>query len=262
MSLETQVKMKLSKLYLLAISFAALAVSSAGTASAADYCSKDGQRILLYVDRTTTYDEPDVENFVSGVEVIFSSLKIGDELIVHTIEDSYAQSQQIFKGCYPGCPDNGFLDNLISGCSSVRARADKNSFQVRLVQGVKALLREKASSSHSSIADTIIEIFRSYSRESSVSKVYVLSDLIENSVSLPWPQAINRTTSSAVQKTLGNLPALDMQGAKVIIFGFGRFHNKDRRTLSSNERRKLIAYWEALFERSGASSVGIYSSLN
>ena len=230
--------------------------------AAQDYCPYGDRTILLFVDRTTAYDDTDRELFASGLEYIFETLHIGEEIILHTIEDEHSRSQQVFKGCYPGCPNAGILDWIFGACKSMEARADRVQFQRKLADAGRDIINEEMDFPFSDIAATVVLIVSSYnSLDKSVTNIYIFSDLVENSRRLPWP-AVLRTDAgrfAAILKGAGI--GTTTVNAEVGVFGFGRFHDKDRRALTFEERGALLAWWNRFFTQFGIPTVSIKERL-
>jgi len=229
---------------------------------AQDYCHFSERRLLLFIDRTTQYDRQDREVFAEGLEGIFSSLAIGDELIVHTIEDAFSNSKQIFKECYPGCPDQGLMGWIRGSCKAMEARGDRARFQRMLAASGQNLLHSPMAFRHSDIAQTIMTVLQSNALpDRPVSRIFIFSDMLENSRELPWP-AVLRTPARRLAESLHETGAqIRLKGVSIEVFGFGRSHDDARTPLSIKQRQTLVRFWDGYFGAFGATSVTLGSRL-
>lgn len=227
-----------------------------------NYCEYSEHRILFFIDRTTEYDERDQRLFAKGLEQIFDSISIGNEVILHTINDEYTASQQSFRACYPGCPKTGLLGWVFGTCKSMEARGDRLQFKSELAHIGRQILNEKQYFSFSDIAATIASVSKSYTSQSkSVSRIYIFSDMIENSKAFPWPTVLKLNPSALVDELEKAGIKPQVYEATVDIFGFGRSHNKQRRTLTTSERQKLLEFWTGFFKALGVRNVRIGEQL-
>lgn len=245
-----------------------IAVTSAQAQNRQDYCEYSQRSVAIFVDRTTQYDKRDKEIFVEGFDRILGRLSLGDRVAVHTIQDSFAESEVVFETCVPGCPDEGFMNWLLGSCKSVVARADITDFKVELARSIRALLDNPQSYPHSDIARTIATVSETYSSRGRsdggkpLKLVFLFSDLLENSEFLSWQkiaqlgarQASARLTNEGIQPRLS--------GANVAAFGIGRFHDKGRRPLAPSEEQLLKAFWNQYLETGDPSEVYIGTRLN
>jgi hypothetical protein len=110
-----------------------------------DYCRFGRGTVLVLVDRTSVYDQFDIDRFRQGIVDVVSSLPPGDRLVINTIADSYTRSRKIFDSCLPGCPEGKFLDWLFGSCLPVLARMDGQNFRKELVQRLRDLLKATES---------------------------------------------------------------------------------------------------------------------
>lgn len=223
--------------------------------AAQDYCQYGKNTVLLFVDRTTPYDDQDRAVFAEGLELIFKRLRIGDQVVIHTIEDSFGNSRQVFVGCYPGCPEGGVFDWFMGSCQAMEARGDRFRFEQGLARLGRDMLNKPMSFPFSDIAQTVAFITRSYqSRGKAITHVYVFSDLVENSREMPWP-SILKASPEDFAKRISIEPAL--KDGHVAVFGFGRWHDANRRPLMSHENHRLRTFWEGFFRAMGARATYI-----
>ena len=244
--------------------FALFSEASGKVANAAgqNYCQYSDRSTLIFVDRTTQYDDVDKELFVRGFERIVSSFQAGDRVSVNTIAGDYSRSERVFDRCVPGCPDSGVLSWLISTCRSMQARADFSDFRTELARTVRRLLDELQSYKRSDIVRTLARVTQAMSRVRAgteggrlIGDVFVFSDLLENSDHLPWP-GIVRDPPAALTQHLSKLEILPrLTGARVAAFGIGRRHDSERNPLGASDENRLRDAWTAIFKAGGADNV-------
>jgi hypothetical protein len=248
----------------------ALAYAPWNDAAAAgqDYCKYGNGVTLVLVDRTTQYDDLDRRIFVEGVDVLFGFLELGERVILQTIEDGYANSRKLFDSCLPGCPPTSVFGSLLSECRGTVARADATRFKRDLAREIKAIVDAPQSFPRSEIILTISTLTSQYATvhdngtQKKLTKLFVFSDLLENSASVPWPQIATPSTDRTLArvKQLGSLPRL--AAAKVYVYGFGRLHDPARSSLTPEMRQSLIKFWTSYFNTGGAGEVHIDQRLN
>jgi hypothetical protein len=224
-----------------------------------DYCSFSKRTTLMLVDRTTAYDETDQEIFRASLNRLQSSLETGDRLIIQTITAAYTESQKVFDACMPGCPEAGLMDWLTGSCRDMIARSDRTAFLRRAAMVVRQLLKEVQSHETSDIAQTIAEASRNVVAGSNhnITRLIVFSDMIENSRSIPWSKLQSASPKHAMDdlSTLGIKPSLD--GTEVVVFGFGRFHDRGRSPLPPTTKGRLVDFWTRFFKSGKADTVFI-----
>jgi len=224
-----------------------------------DYCSFSDHTTLMLVDRTTAYDQTDHEIFRSSLNRIQNSLETGDRLIIQTIAATYTESQKVFDDCMPGCPETGLVEWLTGTCRDIVARSDRNAFLRRAAAVVRQMLTEVRSYDTSDIAQTIAETTRSIATSSNrqITRLIVFSDMVENSRSIPWSKLQTSSPRSVMDEVsaMGMKPALD--GAEVVVFGFGRFHDRGRSPLPPATKNQLVDFWTRFFKSGKASTVFI-----
>jgi hypothetical protein len=235
-----------------------VSLAEPGRADAAgrqDYCSFSQHTTLMLVDRTTAYDLTDQEVFKSSLKRLQDGLEVGDRLIIQTITGSYTESRKVFDDCMPGCPETGLMEWLTGSCRDIIATSDRNAFLKRAAAVVRQMLNEVKSFESSDIAETTRQISASPDRQ--ITRLIVFSDMIENSRALPWsrlqsgqPRALTETLNS-----LGIKPSLE--GADVVVYGFGRFHDRGRTQLRPEARSRLVDFWVQWFKSGKAETVYI-----
>ena len=68
------------------------------------YCSKKADNVVVYIDRTTPYDDIDKKDLIDGVSRLFETLKGGERFSMRTIADNFAASTNLLDECLPGVP--------------------------------------------------------------------------------------------------------------------------------------------------------------
>jgi hypothetical protein len=234
--------------------------ASAACDNPLDYCEFGASRTLIFVDRTTRFDDRDREIFAEGLVKIVKRLGTGEEVVLQTIQDDYSASRREFGSCYPGCLPGTLLDEVFGRCNEVIARDDRDKFEAELNERGKALLTNTDEFARSDILRTMGNVTPNFQPRNGVNgplHVYIFSDLLENSRELPWPGILQRRPEEVVRglRSAALLPRLEQ--ANVTVFGFGRLHDKQRTTLTDDQRRRLISAWEAIFRASGAEHIVI-----
>ncbi len=237
-----------------------------GQTTRVDYCSYGDHTRLILVDRTTSYDDVDKKVFVTGLSKIVDGFEIGDRVIIHAITADFVQGEREFDGCVPGCPKKGLLDWLFSDCRDLVARADLTNFVRDLAIEARGLLDNPREFPRSDIARSIARVTSSISNPADLSNahledVYIFSDLIENSTELPWPAIVDSSPQILVERLRGFGVRPELAGAKVRVFGFGRFHDQERTPLRPVTEAKVRDFWKLFLTDGGASQVNIEQRL-
>jgi hypothetical protein len=254
---------------LLAITLLSLVELFVGQTNAAfaqgshDYCQYGKRTVLIFVDRTTAYDDIDKKIFVDGFDRIMARLNVGDNVVVHTIQDKHTNSSIVFNACLPGCPDEGFVNWLVGSCKSLIARGAHSRFRLDLAKSIRDLLDHPQSFRYSEIVRTLINVTNTYAararndRRAKIAQVFVFSDLLENSTLIPWRILKSGNGARALQILNGVDIRPAIAGARVATFGFGRNHGNRRRPLTPSQDRALRKFWQAFFKLGSASDVYI-----
>jgi hypothetical protein len=231
----------------------------ANAAGRQDYCSYSDSTTLMLVDRTTAYDGTDEEVFRASLKRLQGSLEAGDRLIIQTITGSYTESRKVFDDCMPGCPETGLMEWLTGSCRDIIASSDRNAFLRQAAAAVRQMLAEVQSFETSDIAQTIAETTREIatSPDRRLTRLIVFSDMVENSKALPWStlQTGQPRKLVAALNEVGVKPSLG--GADVVVFGFGRFHDRGRTQLRPETRNHLVDFWTRWFKSGRAETVFI-----
>jgi hypothetical protein len=225
------------------------------------YCNNQSTIIML-IDRTTAYDDRDVETLTNGLEVIFNDLQIGDRFVVQTIAGTLTESTRVFDECVPGCLDAGVWEWAIGSCRAAVAKSDNREFRIKLTSVLRNILAEKQSHKFSEIARTIAETAKFYQNKG-LKHLIIFSDMLENSTILPWNSLRIMKPSKVIDllQREGIMPKLT--GTKVDVFGFGRNHDVSRKALPTDLQRRLEIIWRDFFVSGNAKDISIgwwYSS--
>ena len=184
-------------LFLLAI---CLVVNLGSKTWAANYCEYGTRTILILFDRTMLYDARDQELILESLDEFSGRLKAGDRVVVHTITSDYVYGKKAYDQCVPGCPGEGLFDKLTTGCSPASAKRDRRNFDGHLALVVAKFLKSSVEYTHSDIIRSIALVSESLSQDQrddsrgnrKLSEVHLFSDLLENSVDLPWPTVVTK----------------------------------------------------------------------
>lgn len=222
-----------------------------------DYCKLGTGTVALLIDRTTPYDQQDMDILVAGLDTFVGELKTGDRLVVHTITDNPAASARMFEECVPGCPEGGGLsDWIMSSCKPTVAKAENREFRRRLAQVLVGMLKDKQAYPQSEILRTLDSVARTY-RGRGLNRLIVFSDLLEHSDVLSYTaltegQPARNLRTVAEQRLLA--PLADV---RVDMFGFGRGHDPGRKALPRPVENRVHDFWAFYLRDSGAAEVRI-----
>ena len=225
-----------------------------------DYCQLPGGSLtLLVVDRTSPFDTKDRALFAEGVAQVFEQLQPGDRLEAHTLGADHGASQRVFAACKPGCPEQGFVAQLLGDCREMQARRDALTVRARLVRELGALLEAREEHPASAILETLAAVRRQYPQ--APARLVLYSDLLENSTQAHFGRKGVPDAEALLDKLKARQLLPDWGGAQVQVFGFGRGHDPQRRGLSPGALQSLEAFWQGYFRRAGATSIHIGSNL-
>jgi hypothetical protein len=224
-------------------------------AFAFNYCSQSDKVSYFFVDMTTPFDKVDQTRLAMALDKISETLEAGETLIVRTIDETARDSSQVFKACMPRCAEQGILEQ----CNVTRARVERSRFNVTLGKAIQTLQEEQYQRRMSPILMTLVEHVRP---DGTLNHVFIYSDMIENSDILPFRQ---EGYLEALRSTMAKLDSLgaeaQLDGASVMIFGFGQFHDLQRTSLSTFFRLELAQAWDNYLKKAGARDVTIGQEL-
>ena len=238
--------------------FALLLLAGRAALAAEDYCEYGHGTAVLLVDRTTAFDQTDKTLFLQELDGVIAQLGPGDRLALFTMTGAYTESRKLFDRCKPGCPEEGFLTDLLSSCRAVVARAENVAFTRELAQTLAGLLTAPEETRFSDLFRTVAEAVRPYASGPQKLRTLILfSDLIENSPLLPEREMKRLLPAEILQRLRSNGVTPDFAGASVRVFGFGRDDVPGRPALPQAQRQRIAAAWRAWFAAGGAGPVEI-----
>lgn len=83
-------------------------------------------------------------------------------------------------------------------------------------------------------------------------RLYIFSDMLENSQALPWRVFRQEPNDQAMSIVRANGLTPNVRGASVHIAGFGRLHDPGRPYLPAELDRKVRGFWAEYFVAGGA----------
>lgn len=251
----------MSRRLVLAIATIAACLSASPAFAANNYCVDTADNVVVYVDKTTPYDDKDKTALVDGIDRLFESLRGGERFTIRTIAESYTSSVTLLDACAPFCPDAGFLGDLFGSCTEGVMLNDRKRLREQVVQQLKALLGNFVELPNSEIVGTIARTAPEELRPGHRSRFFLFTDLIENSVYLPGKQFFSDKNDALLKRLAADGLVPDLGGADVLVFGVGRGGNPtDRHPLDQKLLEKLMGFWQAYFAAAHAS-VSIQQSL-
>lgn len=249
------------------IVFATLAVVSLSSSSEAQiidwegYCSTSGDRVLLLVDITTPYDNRDKQILVDGLQNIVGQLGDGDRIVIRTIADSYTHTEKLIDRCMPYCPPMSFWESLFSNCTGGLILNHKRTLIAEIRSSVRQRLDQFEELEHSEIIGTIAQSAKEVLSPKQGAKVYIFSDLIENSDYIPGKTFSEESNELLLTKIEADRLVPSLKGATVKIFGVGRGGGSERTPLPIPRLNKLLDFWNKLLARGEAAQVTISQNL-
>lgn len=243
----------------LALAFALILLQSFQTGAAAQpvedrrFCDDAAANVLLLLDVTTPYDTADRSTLISGIEQIFDSLGNGDRISIRTIEDAFSNSHRLLDMCVPYCPSNGFLRDLFSNCTMGVVINEKKRLRAAITLTLRNRLEAAGELPTSEIIRTIAAASKEEFRSGRPNRIYIFSDMIENSVYLSGRAFFSTGIGPLMTQLEGDGLIPHLQGANVQVFGFGRTGVADRPPLAQEMLKRLSAFWTAYFRAAGAA---------
>jgi hypothetical protein len=238
-----------------ALLFAEFAGSSASAYDRGKFCDKAGANVVLYLDVTTPYDDTDRKALTDGIARIFTGLSGGERIAIRTIEDGFSSSRRILDACVPYCPGGGVISDLFSDCTEGMLINERKALRRMIVESVSEHLTEARELPYSEIVRTLCQTFREEYRKDRRNRIFIFSDMIENSPYIPGAEFFSRTDAALIAKLEGDSLIPDIWEAEVHVFGFGRTGNPaDRKPLPQDKFRRLEGFWTKFFAAGGASA--------
>jgi hypothetical protein len=248
------------RVVLLALLLALAALGAPVARAAPNYCADTADNIVVYVDKTTPYDDTDKTALVDGVSRLFESLGGGERFTMRTIAQSSTASVSLMDACVPYCPPAGLFGDLFSDCTEGMMLNDRKHVRDLVVGQLRALLADFVELPNSEIIRTIALSASSEQRIGQPLRLYLFTDLIENSVYLPGKQFFSDSNDKLLVRIEADGLVPDFAGATVRVFGVGRGGTAERRPLDQALLTKLMDFWQRYFAAAGAT-VTIQQSL-
>lgn len=228
--------------------FCLLTTSPAYADDTAKYCAPQADNVVIYIDRTTNYDDTDKRALVDGISRIFAALQGGERIAVRTIADNFGASTSLIDSCMPVCASKGLLGDLFSSdCTEGLAINDRNHLRDRIVKQLQQLLDDYSELPYSEIVRTIAMSSVTEIRPGRHNRLYLFTDLIENSVYMPGKAFFNDSNDKLLAKVAADQLVPDLGGAEVVVFGVGRSGKPGRPTLEQPLLVKLTDFWKRFF---------------
>lgn len=248
------------------IAFALVALGAASVSSpalsapTAKYCSDSAANVVVYVDKTTPYDEIDKTALIDGVSRLFESLGGGERFTMRTIAEGFSSSVTLVDDCVPICASSGLLGDLFSDCTEGMMINDKKRLRSTIVQQLQALLDDFVELPNSEIVRTLAMSVPMEVRAGRANRLYLFTDLIENSLYMPGKDFFNEPNADLLAKVAADGLVPDLTGVEVRVFGVGRGGTAERRPLDQPLLQKLKGFWTGYFE-AAHTTVSIQPSL-
>ena len=232
-----------------------LAAAGAVAGTTSKYCSDKADNVVVYIDRTTPYDDIDKKDLVDGVSRLFETLKGGERFSMRTIADNFTASTNLLDECLPVCQAGGLFGDLFSGCTEGVVINDKKHLKQAVVQRLNDLLTNFVELPNSEIVRTLGLTAPSELRPGRTNRFYIFTDLIENSQYLPGKEFFTTKNDVLLSHVAKDGLVPDLQGATVRIFGVGRGGDPgDRHPLNQALLEKLLDFWQRYFEAAHAKA--------
>ena len=225
-----------------------------------EYCSSPAQLVLFLVDITTPYDHIDKNAIDAVVDEIFIVVRGGQRLIVRTIGESHTTSEKLIDRCIPHCPAAGLWERLIY-CNDGEVRTDKEAVRFETTTALRSRLSQFRELQYSDIIRTLVAVGNEDVKGSQMAKIFVFSDLIENSDHLSATKLFTSPLEVLVASLRKHGLIAGLRDAQIRVAGVGRAGTLGKRPLTVTELQKLKAFWTAYLQASGAESIEIDQNL-
>lgn len=227
-----------------------------GTAEGADprrFCSGTAANVVLYVDVTSPYDERDRQTLMDGVSTIVAGFTGGERLSVRTIADEFARSDRLLDLCMPYCPSNGFFADLVSDCTEGIVINESKHMRAAIAAGINRAMSAARDLPHSEIVRTIAMSASEEYRDGRANRIYIFSDMIENSEFMPGRTFLTTKNEKLIDGLADDKLIPNLDQADIRIFGVGRGGDPaERKSLDQAKLDKVTAFWLLFFKASGA----------
>jgi len=222
------------------------------------FCSSNAANVVLLIDITSKFDERSKLVFQQGISKIVSHIQDGEKFSIFTIQESFTQTRHIFEGCSPFCnPSAGFT----SSCTEGKARLDKRKFQQTIGSALNKTLKSTRDLVSSDILRSLYFATIGFQKQSKPLKLYIFSDLIENSDFLSGRSFFSSKISKILRNISKNNLLPDFTNSKVRVFGIGRGGTAERKPLSQTNLNRVRRFWDAYFKASGSKDIIITEML-
>jgi hypothetical protein len=236
--------------------FVLLLLGTVPAAAAGDYekyCDPTAANIIVYLDRTTPYDEIDKAALIDGVSRVFEGLTGGERFVLRTINDASVRSESLIDSCIPVCKSSGWLDDLFGGtCTEGVMLNDRKHLRTKVVGQMQSLLDGFVELPYSDIVLTVAKTGSAEYREDRPNRYYLFTDLIENSQNIPGKDFFSVKNDKLIAKLEAQGQLATLTGADIRVFGVGRSGKPGRPPLDPALLAKLTQFWTAYFEAAGA----------
>jgi hypothetical protein len=220
------------------------------------YCKSNGRIVLFLIDVTTPFGGADKELFIRVVGTILATIRGGDDLIVRTISDSYIHSDRLIDRCIPSCNETSNINQFFE-CANGAIKNDRDNVFRQFNASLRKRLFEFEGQKHSDIVRTIQTDVREESREGHPMRLFIYSDLIENSDFMPSSRLYSEPVKTLIKRLKHEKLIANLKNVDVDVAGVGWDDSNSRQPLPIDKYNKLIEFWRAYFKESGATNVRI-----
>lgn len=240
-----------------ALAVATLCLPATALAAAADnsrFCDDKAPNLILLLDVTTPYDAIDKTALIDGVGHILESLKGGERIVIRTIEDAFSNSHRLLDTCMPVCASGGPLGDLFSSCTQGVVINETKLLRRTLVEKLTGVLDSARELDHSEIIRTLTMALREEGRQNRENRIFVYSDMIENSTYLSGKDFFAAKDGAIIERLAKDNLLPEIWQANVRVFGFGRTGVPGQRTVLSQAKfEKLTDFWTKYFAAGGGT---------
>ena len=206
----------------------------------------DGPSVLALIDTTTAYDDRDREQIMPAIDAMATSLAPESRLVIRSVRDAPSASRLLLDACAPPAAGfdwspGGIWRWLISNPSA--ARSADTALRTAIRDVLLPELHQRGDAPGTALVATLAEFAGDFDRLQAAWLFTDLLDSVETSAEalISEPDALREAGDAALAFT----------GVDVHVAGIGRFHDDDRRTLTSREYGILIDSWTAFIRRAG-----------
>ena len=222
------------------------------------FCKSGADVIVILIDVTSEFDNHSINIFRDGVSNIIAKLDGGERVLIETIGDSFTKSEKLYDGCVPFCVSSwNIFSDCTTGLVKLRSREQLNK--------IAAVLRSRLSKTtdlpHSDIVRTLAYVVGPLARGTHEIKLYMFSDMIENSSFLPGKMFFSRPINNLIQYISENSLIPNFKRVDIHAFGVGRAGTTGRKPLPQHLMNRIIEFWSVYFRHSGAEKFDINETL-